>query len=313
MKRFIFILFAVLAFQCAKAQDNPFEELGYTPRFATLSGGKYQEFHDNDTIVNIGSVLLNTKTKEIVGFIEYEVKYSEATLQPDIVSRWISPDPLAEKYMSISPYVYVANNPIIFVDPDGRDIVLAGDNAKAAFKQLKSSTNLKLKMDRKTRKVTVTGTAKTDADKKLMQASTNSNIIVEINAISETTVNTSNGEKRLQGGAFLGSTVNEDGTVTAKQTLNPDQTKTIDDISGQEKGTTVLHEVLEAYIGAEMDPGSNDATNSDSIYQAAHDTTNEILENSSKKVNPKNAIITTNPATGKTTITNEDGKKKDLN
>ncbi|MFV0305101.1 MAG: RHS repeat-associated core domain-containing protein [Moheibacter sp.] len=38
------------------------------------------------------------------------------------VSNWLSVDPLAEKYPSISPYAFVANNPIIFVDPDGRQI-----------------------------------------------------------------------------------------------------------------------------------------------------------------------------------------------
>jgi RHS repeat-associated protein len=35
-----------------------------------------------------------------------------------------TPDPLAEKYYSVSPYAYCANNPLKFVDPDGRDIVL---------------------------------------------------------------------------------------------------------------------------------------------------------------------------------------------
>jgi RHS repeat-associated protein len=38
------------------------------------------------------------------------------------LGRWMNVDPLAEKYPSISPYAYVANNPIFYVDPDGREI-----------------------------------------------------------------------------------------------------------------------------------------------------------------------------------------------
>jgi|SRR5690554_4908714 len=34
-------------------------------------------------------------------------------------SMWLSVDPLAEKYPSISPYAYVANNPIKFIDSAG--------------------------------------------------------------------------------------------------------------------------------------------------------------------------------------------------
>jgi RHS repeat-associated protein len=37
-----------------------------------------------------------------------------------ITARWDRPDPLAEKYYPYSPYVYCANNPMKFVDPDGR-------------------------------------------------------------------------------------------------------------------------------------------------------------------------------------------------
>jgi len=38
---------------------------------------------------------------------------------------FISRDPLFEKYPSISPYAYCANNPVLFIDPDGRSTRVA--------------------------------------------------------------------------------------------------------------------------------------------------------------------------------------------
>ncbi len=36
--------------------------------------------------------------------------------------QWTSPDPLAENYYDVSPYVYCVGNPIKFVDSDGEDV-----------------------------------------------------------------------------------------------------------------------------------------------------------------------------------------------
>ena len=36
--------------------------------------------------------------------------------------RWMTPDPLSEKYYGISPYAFCNNSPMVFVDPDGTEM-----------------------------------------------------------------------------------------------------------------------------------------------------------------------------------------------
>lgn len=57
--------------------------------------------------------------------------------------RFLTIDPLAEKYYSITPYTYCAGNPVRYIDPDGRQVHPAGEG------ELKMILNTLRKQDQK--------------------------------------------------------------------------------------------------------------------------------------------------------------------
>ena len=122
MKKFTGLIMLVIAtclkLQAQHSEGNPFARLGYKADVYTF--GEKEEFHDQETIVEIGEVLFNTKTNEVVGFVNGADSLIE--LKPELQS--MSIDPHCEKYYSISPYAYCMNNPIKYIDPNGKDAVL---------------------------------------------------------------------------------------------------------------------------------------------------------------------------------------------
>ena len=123
---------------------------------------------------------------------------------------------MSDKYASLSPYVYCADNPVKLVDPNGEEVWLVGNEWELAFNQLKSSTNLTLERDPKTGKITYSGTIQS-GDQKLADALDDKK--VHINILAEDW-DTFEGYTH-QGGAHLGTDLKEDGTVVSKQFVNP--------------------------------------------------------------------------------------------
>ena len=179
------------------------------------------------------------------------------------VGKWGSMEPFFNKYIDLSPYVYVNNNPMIFSDKDGKDIIIEGDDAKKVVKELRRSTGLKFKFDKNTGKLTISGKAKTKMEELLLEASRNEKIIVNL------TTTRSNSPQYWVVGAFLGSSI-ENNKVVASQKFNIGFAKVWEEAGGSDVGLSAAHEIVEAFIGATYFPGEKISSSDEPNYGWSH-------------------------------------------
>lgn len=74
--------------------------------------------------------------------IEIGLDYFGARYYNAEIGRWVTRDPISDKYPHLSPYNYSANNPIAFLDPNGLEIIISEAVAKTqAFQDWKNSSH----------------------------------------------------------------------------------------------------------------------------------------------------------------------------
>ncbi|MEW6412578.1 MAG: RHS repeat-associated core domain-containing protein [Candidatus Zixiibacteriota bacterium] len=197
-----------------------------------------------------------------MGLYYYGARYYAPEL-----GRFTAIDPLASKYPGLSPYVYCANNPMKFVDPDGRTVTITGNEAQQAVDALgKQYNNLTITRDTASGQVSASGNAQTDAEKKFVEAVNSQKINVNLTTVEAgATVPGTNSSVAV--GSFNGSTTDKNGVVQTSQYICMSHAQVIENIDGWTQGQTVMHEVLESYLGGVNNPGQAPSAAS---YDAAH-------------------------------------------
>jgi len=182
------------------------------------------------------------------GFYYFGARYYDC----DLSGLFLSVDPMADKYPSISPYTYCAWNPIKLVDPDGREVYITGDAAEQATAQL-SSRGITVVHNEQTGKLSyfMTGKRLSKNDYRIMDAIDAENIIVNINATNNAFVpyEDISLNNTINTGQFLGVDLSDGDKRIAntQQLVNPNICANRDRDYCVPIGTSMLHELTESY------------------------------------------------------------------
>ena len=103
-------------FSCKSSREQGFF---FGPFFKKWHVSVFSSFTDFHTCyAHYSPCSFNGKEKDYEsGFHYYGARYYWS----EILTSWLSVDPMADKYPSMSPYAYCAWNPVKLVDLDGRD------------------------------------------------------------------------------------------------------------------------------------------------------------------------------------------------
>ncbi|SNA74024.1 hypothetical protein [Flavobacterium psychrophilum] len=230
MRKIYYVLIFIFSFSVLSAQEklskeekarrekniqagNPFAKYGYKAKVATLSKGKYLEFHDLDSIVTIGTSRWHVDNKKIVGDIVIDSLNVDAQPIGDAPGMWMSPDPLSEEFPSYSPYTFCFNNPMKFVDPDGMAPKwIVGTDGKAVTHTMNSDNTIKWSSNASADTQRIgNAMAKTDIGLQTLNNMESASFKVTMKVDTENVITESNGATRI---GYSQPTVDKNGNIT---------------------------------------------------------------------------------------------------
>ncbi len=264
------------------ASGLPVQHLQYLP-----FGERYIDQRAVGTSYSERYTFTGKERDEETGYGYFGARY----MDHDLMTLWISVDPMADKYPSISPYAYCAWNPVKLVDPNGQEVILEGSDEcrQKAIEMMSQRSSLSFTVDEKG-KVAYFGEAKTDIDKYIVEMINNTDITVHL-TVQESKYDKDGAE--IYGGCFDGNKFKPGTTdqINCFQTVDLITAKENDLLVGERwLGQTIWHEITEAFEGGrnsikhqkEAEKAYEGENNPE--YKQAHDEASRIFPANRKAI-----------------------------
>jgi hypothetical protein len=203
-------------------------------------------------------------------------------------------DPVSDKYASLSPYVYCADNPVKLVDPNGEEVSVFGnrENMNTIMNSLNAhfdNITVGYDKDNPNKLVIIKGTAQTEDEIAFAEALADTKIDVNLKLVDDrkTGYRTTTGDDlEIEGaGAFLGNYISYSSGIQTKENIAKVYTLQCLSVGEMKRlykekdwGQLINHEITESFKGGFISsekniPGRDDnwKINLD-IYREAHAT-----------------------------------------
>ncbi|MCO5254491.1 MAG: hypothetical protein M9892_09025 [Bacteroidetes bacterium] len=135
--KILLILLAISSFAANAQNDNPYAIFGHKTTVNYVDNDLFTLENPDSTSLT-KKIVYNAEERKLYLYGDDNILLHSYSVLPTNQFIWLSTDPAARKYPSMSPYSAFGGNPILITDPNGDTLRISNDASSASLSDLQS-------------------------------------------------------------------------------------------------------------------------------------------------------------------------------